>query len=245
MNTLFRQSLAVGCIGLAALWVASPAIGGTLVSMGGSPAGVGGDPYSGPFEFDDNGMAMVTNPDGGPIPIYIDPSAPPWTKQFVIPPNTTIIPGQTFSVWEEIQILPPPPTIPGIPPLPLTDWHEHIHGSDPPTPFGWAAGGHLTVHDPLNPTGPPLVEVPGEVDPSDPTGIWFGPFPPIPIPPNGLPVWIHKDIVYTGTVTLTASPNPLYINIWEYPTTPEPSTAVLAWLGGLALIGLKRRHRPA
>jgi hypothetical protein len=217
--------------------------------MMGSPAGVGGNPPVGPFVFD-NGMAMVMTPAGGPIPIYIDPTAPHWVKRFQIPPTTAPIqPGTTFPIWEKILILPPPntPGTPSVPKLPFTDWHERIRIlTDPPTPpgFGWVAGGHLVVHNPADPGGttlPPLVDVPGMVDPLDPLAIWFGPFPPLPIPPNGLPVWIHKQLTYTGTQPLPVGA-PIIIEIWEHPTTPEPSSLILAGLSGLALIGLGRRR---
>jgi hypothetical protein len=194
-------------------------------------------------------MAMVMDPTGGPIPIFIDPSAPPWIKRFEIPPTTAPIqPGQVFQIWEKLLILPPPltaPPVPGIPPLPLTDWHEHIHQSNPPvTGFGWGPDAHLAVHDPHDPLGttlPPLVEVPGMVDPLDPTAIWFGPFHPIPIPPNGLPVWIHKNLVYNGSQPLPVGA-PIIIEVWEHPTTPEPSSLILAGLSSLALAAFGRRR---
>ncbi len=238
MYTPYRRIASCVAALVAAVVFAGPA----GAQMSGVPAGVGNDPPEGPFVFD-NGMAMVMSPTGGPIPITIDPNAPPWIKTFQIPPGTTIIPGQTFPVWEKLLIIPPPPT--SGPPLPLTDWHEHIHGSNPPgLPFGWA-GGTLAVHNPTDPDGlPPLVQVPGMVDPTDPTGIWFdiSHFPPIPIPPNGLPVWIHKELVYNGAVVLTPSTAPLSIVVWEHPTTtPEPSSIVLAGLGGLALLARRRR----
>ena len=132
-------------------------VGSVSAQMMGTPAGVGGNPPTGPFVFDNN-MAMVMDPTGGPIPIYMDPSLPPWIKTFQIPPNTTIIPGEAFSIWEKILIV-PPPTGTTIPRLPLTDWHEHIHEASFNLPFIWAPLGHLAVHDPLNPSGPPIVDV--------------------------------------------------------------------------------------
>jgi hypothetical protein len=240
--SMWRTTIAVG-----ALFVVLFGIGTTQAQMMmGSPAGVGGDPPIGPFVFD-NGMAMVMTPAGGPIPIYIDPAAPHWVKRFQIPPTTAPIePGAVFPIWEKILILPPPGTA-GVPKLPFTDWHERIRIlSDPPTPpgFGWVAGGHLVVHDPADPSGmtlPPLVDVPGMVDPLDPLAIWFGPFPPLPIPPNGLPVWIHKQLIYNGSQPLPAGA-PIIIEIWEHPTTPEPSTLILAAVCGLALVGYQRRR---
>jgi hypothetical protein len=240
MNTLLLRRTAISaCALVAVLWLTGAALATNVVP---NSAGVGGNPPPGPYEFDENGMAMV-----GPVSIYIDPNAPPWIKRFIIPPTATggpILPGQTFGIWEEILVFPPPvPPIPGFPPLPLTDWHEHIHFVDPPLPgpLVWG-GGHLTIHDPFNPSGPPLVEVPGMVDPSG-LGIWFGPWtPPTPIPPNGLPVWIHKELVYQGTVAFQPT-FPIAIEVWEHPTVPEPGTIALAGLAGLAVAGFAWRRR--
>jgi len=237
MSTLTSKWPVLGGICLAMLLFASPAAASN--SMG-TPAGVGNDPPSGPFRWSPDNMIMVGGEED-PVPITIDPNADPWIKTFEIPDDVTLDKGATFSVWESLLILPQSPTS-GIPPLPLTDWHEHIHQVSFDTPIGWtAANSRLTIHNP-DPSKPPLVDVEGMVDPADDSGIWFGPFPPVPIPPNGLPVWIHKDLVYTGDGPLTPEPGaPILITVWEQPTVPEPCTAVLAGLGGLALIGLRRR----
>ena len=237
MNRLFAQWLVVGCVGLAALLMASPVEAQS--SMGGTPAGVGNDPPMGPFVGSpDTGMIMVGT-ENNPIEITIDPNADAWIKTFVIPGSITINPGMTFPVWENLLILPPPPTS-GIPRLPLTDWHEHIHQVSFDTPFGWA-GGHIVIP---GPPGTPPIEVPGMVDPTDPSGIWFA-FPPLPIPPTGLPISIHKQLVYNGTGPLTPGPEPIVITVWEHPTVPEPSALILAGLSGFALIGLGRRRAQA
>jgi hypothetical protein len=195
--------------------------------------------------------AMVMSPTGGEIPIYIDPTADPWLKRIVITPNSfpqpVLTPGQVIGVWEKIRILPPPPTS-GIPQLPFTDWHEQIVDIVSPIPdidFGWG-GGELIIHGPGDPGSIPpplpLVVAPGMVDPLDPHGIWFGPWTPVPpIGPNGLPVWIHKQLIYHGpTITI---PGTIEIFVREWPTTPEPTTLVLAGLGCIAAVGLRRRRK--
>jgi hypothetical protein len=186
----------------------------------------------------------------GEIPIWIDPTGDPWLKRIVITPNSfptpVLTPGQVIPVWEKIRIIPPPPTS-NIPRLPFTDWHERIVDIASPVPdvdFGWGAG-ELIVHGPGDPgTIPPplpLVVAPGGVDPLDPHGIWFGPwFPGIVPPPEGLPVWIHKQLIYRGpTITI---PGEISIYIREWPTTPEPTTLVLAGLGCVVAVGMRRRR---
>jgi hypothetical protein len=194
---------------------------------------------------------------GGPIPIHLDPGADRWIKRIEITQNTfptpVLLPGTIIPIWEKIQILPPPDGM-TIPRLPFTDWHEHIHPFDPPipgvppSPFGWL-GGDLIIHnpqdpDPNMPTLPPIVVAPGMVDPLDPSSIWFGPWPGVPIPPapNGLHVWIHKQLQYQGP-TLEIPPQGIIIEIWEWPTVPEPTTFAMAGLGCLAMVAARRRRR--
>jgi hypothetical protein len=201
-------------------------------------------------------MVMVMSPTGGEIPIYIDPGADPWIKRIVITPNSldppALFPNTVIQVWEKIQILPPPDGT-TIPRLPFTDWHEHIHPvipfpGAPPLPFAWL-GGELIIHNPQDPnpndpTLPPLVAAPGMVDPNDPSSIWFGPWPngPIPPSPDGLHVWIHKQLQYRGEPFTAFPPEGIVIEIWEWPTVPEPTTFALAGLGGLAMLGFRRRR---
>jgi hypothetical protein len=193
-----------------------------------------------------------TNP-MGEIPIYIDPTGNPWQKIIRITPESlptpVLVPGQIIPIWEKIRIFPPPPTS-NIPRLPFTDWHERIVDIVSPIPgidFGWG-GGELIVHGPGDPgTVPPplpLVVAPGGVDPLDPRGIWFGPwFPGIVPPPEGLPVWIHKQLIYRGIDTIQIpTSGPIDIIIREWPTTPEPTTLVLAGLGCVAAVGWRRRR---
>ena len=236
MKTMLRR----WAIGAFALMIAVAFVGTVSAQMMGSHAGVGNDPPPGPF-LSDNGMINVMTPDGGPIPITIDPNSPAWIKRFVIQPGPVpLVFGAIIPVWEKLLILPPQPGT-NVPRLPFTDWHEQIIEVTQNLPFGWVPGGHLTIHNPNTPDGlPPLVEVPGMVDPLDPRSIWFGPWPGQNIPPNGLPVWIHKELRYLGEQPITF---PVEIFVREWPTVPEPTTVVLAGLCGLALVGVRRRRR--
>lgn len=227
-------------------------VGSVSAQMSGSPAGVGGDPPTGPFVFapgdgpNNPPMSMVMTPTGGPIPIYIDPNSQPWTKTFQITPNSIpaggIQPGQVFGIWEKI-LIQPAPVGTTIPKLPFTDWHEQILDTSGNLPFGWV-GGELTIHDPAHPDMPPPLVGPilGMTTAADPRSIWFGPWPAVPVGPNGLPVWIHKQLRYLGTQPITALPAPINIIVREHPTTPEPGSVVLAGLGGLATLVLRRRR---
>lgn len=247
MYRLFNR-LAVGAVAL----VTALSVFGVAFAAG-IPSGVGGNPTMGPFPVTDSAtgpMVMVMSDTGGPIPIYIDPNAERWVKKIHIGPNSlpappVLQPGMIIPIWEKILIQPAPD---GTIRLPFTDWHEHIHPVEipglPPLPFGWA-GGELVIHNPAGPDQlPPLVRAPGMVDPLDPSSIWFGPWPGI-VPPagaNGLPVWIHKQLRYLGTQPFTAfPPNGITIEIWEWPTVPEPTSFALAGVGGLATLLLRRR----
>jgi hypothetical protein len=226
----------------------------------GTPAGVGGSPPLGPFFVEPDVMGMgpgvvvmeppsATNPNGE-IPIYIDPNpANTWLKRIVIGPQSLPVPvltdGAIIPIWEKIRIIPPPS---GVPPLPFTDWHEQIVDivAPPNSQFIWG-GGHLVIHDPNDPgtvpPPPPLVDVQGMTDPSDPRGIWFGPWPGILPPQTGLPIWIHKELIYRGpTLEIPTAGPGIEIYIREWPTTPEPTTLVLAGLGCVVAVGLRRRR---
>jgi hypothetical protein len=241
-------------IGAVALLIAVSAVEKSFAVTMGVHVGVNGDPFpsSGPYVVLPGQMpgAMVMSPTGGEIPLWMDPAGQPWDKIIRITPNSfpvpELVPGQVIPIWEKILILPPPAGT-TIPRLPFTDWHEEIvqNTGIPDGSFVWGPDAILQVHNPNDPGNlPPLVEVPGMRDPSDPYSIWFGPWtPPLQVPPNGLPVWIHKQLIYTGTQTIPVpTAAPIDIIIREWPTVPEPTTFVLGGLGCVVVAGLRRRR---
>jgi hypothetical protein len=192
----------------------------------GIPAGVGGDP---PTEFEGTLNGVHVGSETNPIPIDLVPGGPMWPKFFTVDVGTGGVgPGLVIPVWEHFQILPPPV---GVPVLPLTDWHEEVH-----TPNWTWRGGTLMV---------------GDDDPIDgllggpqgaATNIWFD--LPIGVKPEpGIPidVWIHKELIYNGPLI---PGTPIVIEVWEYPTVPEPATLALAALGTVTMVlaGSRRRR---
>ncbi len=194
-------------------------------SSEGIPAGVGGDP---PTEFEGTLNGVLVGDPSNPIPIEIGPiDGPMWPKIFTVDvgPNG-IGPGLRIPVWEHIQILPPAA---GVPVLPLTDWHEEVH-----TPNWTWSGGSLMVG-----TGDPI---PGMVGgpAGAATNIWFDlPIGVKPDPAAPIDLWIHKELIYNGP---PISAPVAIIEVWEYPTVPEPTTIMLATLGA-AYVVLTRRRR--
>jgi len=212
------------------LWTAN-------IFASGSAAGVGGNPQQN-FQGDPSGIDIEAT-------FFIDPEGPMWQKFIEIDTTQGLNPGQVIPVHEQLFIVFPPQ---GVPVLPLWDWHEEVH--DPF--FFWNPDPSpdmnvLHIHDPQNPTGPPLIEVQGEVGMS-PGGhpnnaIWFDPIEPHPFPTPSEPidVWIWKELIYNGPpITPNSQNTPIVLEIWEYPTVPEPSGVLLMGIGVLGLILLAR-----
>ena len=191
----------------------------------GTPVGVGGDPPSGPFEGTLAGVDIGSQQD--PIEIWLDPSGGHWVKQIQVPTPNGVGPGIVIPVWEHIQILPPPP---GLPLLPLTDWHEDVHTSN----WSWA-GGSLTIHN-TNTTVQGVLGGPQGMN----NQIWFE-FPPhFPLPGAPLDLWIHKELQYNGPPD--PSMTSVLIEIWEHPTVPEPTTLILMMIGSAGVLALPYRQ---
>ena len=115
----------------------------------------------------------------------------------------------------------------------ITDWHEDI---DPTFGYGsllkWSGG---TIQ--ILPGG---AMIPGMISP-DGTSIWFD-IPPTPAP---LTIKITKTLMWLGD-TITPGPNgqndyPLHLV--EPPSTPEPSTFVLAAAAMLGMVVWRWRRR--
>jgi len=129
----------------------------------------------------------------------------------------------TTTLHEHLEIGPNSP--------PWTDWHEEILSDE----WDW---------------GPAIVDIIG-IDEADVNlqimhmgpGLWmtFDPLPP------GTQIDIWKLLVFTGDLDLeTVSVEDVLngrVDVLEYPTIPEPSTAALAILGLSGVVALRRRWR--
>jgi len=187
------------------------------------------------------------------VDLIVDPKAGPMSKHFQSPQDATGGPILLDALqplpqvlWEDFLILP----VPGTAGVPVTDWHEEIH-----TPgWEWVVPGDARFPN-LFPASASLITFNGQpwpskpvpMVPNDPSQLWVK-FPPIP-PGNVLD--IHKALLWVGTagnriwgdnidnsgVTVDES----VIEVWEHPTIPEPSTAVLLCLGALPFLLNRRR----
>lgn len=187
--------------------------------------------------------------------LIFDPTAPPMIKEFESPVFST---GQPilldalqplpFPIWENFLLHDGMATNPSS--LPVSDWHEEILEPG----WEWVLPGDSAFPD-LFPPGESLITNNGEPwpwepipMPSDPSKLWVE-FPPI-LPGEVLD--IHKALLWVGTSgnrfwgdgvdDMGIVFNESFISVVEYPT-PEPSTMVLAAIGGFALLGLVQRRR--
>jgi hypothetical protein len=181
------------------------------------------------------------------VDLVVDPNGGPMGKHFESPKSATGAPIQIDAqqpfpqvLWENFLNL----AVPGTLGAPITDWHEEIHTpgwewvlpGDSTFPDLFPAGESLITHD-----GQPWNWTPIPMDPMDPAKLWVA-FPPIN---PGSQLDIHKALLWVGTDgnriwgdgrdDAGNVVDESFIDVWEHPTIPEPTAAVLA---GMALIGL-------
>jgi hypothetical protein len=240
----FFLSLAtIGLVASATVGVAGPIAG--IVRVDGQPL------ETGPFvsQFSPTGPAIAHEFQ----PMYLTSSPNTWPKTFVWNyAGGSISPGDTLCIMESIPLIYPPSTPPSAK-LRIADWHESILSVSNPYYndfFKWdtmnpntGIGAHIgSAGFPIN----------GQVSFSaDGKTIWFD-FDPITIPmdmgPASTPVTLEiaKYIKYTGPNVITSGgqgqPDFFSFVVSEYPTTPEPSTVVLALVGAgvLGFVGYRR-----
>jgi len=218
----------IGC-----LVYSSTAYAGTLTGVGQDPP-----PPEGPFEGDnEQGDMIMVGSASEPVPITPDPTAPPWTKDFVINRD-----GQGWATDGELSMVPVMEFLTFLPgssstgePVQIIDWHEDID-----TTFGdgenfkWAGGTIEMLGSSSDP-------IPGEVS-DDGKSIWFE-FPPFP--PDTV-VKVNKQLMWAGSGPITPGPsgeNDYRIRINEQPSVPEPSALLLTGLAMLAFVSFESRNR--
>ena len=208
--------------------------GATAQTNGGF--GVGGDPPTGPFGTEQIPGAPAPPIEVGspnePIPVFPDPSAPFWTKDFFIGiDGVGISTGDTFTICEYITFEPSS----ALPQFEITDWHETILTDLDGPNLEWL-GGTIDILDPATGQGAPL---PGLNPMAMGPDFWFF-FDPIPVGELPLTIKITKEIIWTGpTITGMGDPNPINFRVVEY-ITPAPGAASLMALG---VLGAMRRRR--
>ena len=154
----------------------------------------------------------------GPVEVVRDPNGPKWIKHFTDPNGGpfTAIPGQMFSVIEQLYIAPQ---------LPWSDWHEEIL-----TP-GWDWAGPIVMLANGSPaSGLVITNTPGVAPTGGTLGLDFDPLFP------GTQVLIRKQLQYTGTLGTVFVGT---VEIAQYPT-PEPASLGLLAIG--SLLSLRRRR---
>ena len=204
-----------------------------FAGVGGGGIGVGGTPPTGPFtgvSGSTSGPTWEIGSASAPIEVFPDPTAPYWTKDFILDVNNSgVQAGNTFELCEWITILPNTAF-----PNPITDWHEEINtdfadGGNWEWEFGTietfsAAGG-----------GGPL---PGLNPMTMGPDIWFF-FDPIFPQDLPLTIKITKLLVWTGPDIAPGAANSVRFQIDEY-FTPTPGSIAMLAVAGLAACRRRR-----
>lgn len=186
------------------------------------------------------------------VDLIVDPSGGPMSKHFQAPMDATGAPIQLDAeqpfphpLWEDFLNVPQS----SVPSVPITDWHEEIH-----TPgWEWVLPGDSRFPE-LFPPNESLITRDGQpwdwshipMEIQDPSKLWVT-FPPIP---PGSTLDVHKALLWVGVEgnrtwgdgvdDAGGTVDESFIEVWEHPTIPEPTSA---WLAGLALIALLgKRH---
>ncbi|MDM8009129.1 MAG: PEP-CTERM sorting domain-containing protein [Phycisphaerae bacterium] len=153
------------------------------------------------------------------LPVQIDPTGPQWVKTFTGQNGQPIVavPGQTFTLQELLVVAPTQS---------WEDWHEHIL-----TP-GWEwVQPTVFFANFAPPPGLNTVVTPGTLTSGGKIDFTFNPLVP------GTLIDIRKTLQYVGPAGTVFTGK---IEIAEFPT-PEPASLGLLMLGGLFVLGRRRR----
>jgi hypothetical protein len=189
-------------IGLVALvGVASMAVSGAAFAQGVGNLG------QLPFQIFHNSanVWVVTGPNGGPLPVVLNPAGPVWHKDLAPPPGALIQGGATYTLQESLVVAGN---------LPWADYHEDIL-----TPPGWNWINPSLLVNGLVPAGYSVVNTGPSVS------FYFNPIPP------GSVVTISKNLVYSGPVP-AFFPG---IGVNQYPTPEPATLGLAALGGLVTL----------
>jgi MYXO-CTERM domain-containing protein len=155
------------------------------------------------------------------IPVQLDPNGSPWTKTLVGDMNigggvVYANPGDTFSVQELLMVAPTQS---------WTDWHEDLLSPE----WDWLGPTTLLANG-LPAPGLSFSTTPATLVSGGTIDFTFNPLPP------GTQVTIQKTLHYAG---LSGQMYASKVIVSENPT-PEPATAALLALGGLAVVRRRR-----
>lgn len=181
--------------------------------------GVAGGPFTA-HDVEPGPVALVGSP-GSPIPIDLDPTAPPWTKGF-FDPNMLGAGDATIDLIETIQ---------NVGTESWADWHEHILG-DPASasaPSFWSGVVSVEINS------VPISFVATGIGTKD---LWLDTFSQ-PVLPGDI-LTIHKQVdVFSNTAGADGFP---LIRMQQFPTPviPEPTTLALISAGSIMLLLRKR-----
>lgn len=168
----------------------------------------------GPIVYVGGPLDSINGPD--PIPIDLDPTGGPWSKSITDPDFLITTP----TILQMVE------TIINVGDEPWFDWHEHIlpNAAGVPSSSTW-------VSVKLFVNGTPITFASGGLGTQD---LWVDTFSQ-PVLPGDI-LTVEKEVEAFPLPFPTGDP---ILRLQEYPT-PEPASAALIGLGGLAL--LKRRH---